>query len=429
MIEAPALAVRGLSVRLGDRPVLHRVSLSAGRGELVALAGPNGSGKTTLLRAALGLAPIAAGTVELFGTPTVDLSVRERARRVAWVPQEESARDNVGLREYILYGRYPHLAPFEGESRTDRELADRALADVGLLDRADDGIRSLSGGERQRLLLGRALAQGSPLLLLDEPTAHLDIGHQLDILERVHRLVRERGVCAVAALHDLNLAARYADRLVVLSHGRLVADGSPKEVLDPPLLRDVWGVEAILKSDPHTGQPYLLPRRTTESSRATPAPPGTRGPVHVVGGGGAASPILRRLVDDGWAVTTGALPLLDSDTETAEELGLPFVAEIPFSPLSDEVRERHRRMLDGATAIVVAPFAVGPTNLANLEDLVGYAGRCPVVLIEDGGIARRDFTHGEATALWARLKVEGATVVPDVDGALRRLGELPTRSA
>jgi iron complex transport system ATP-binding protein len=151
--------------------------------------------------------------------------------------------------------------------------------------------------------------------------------------------------------------------------------------------------------------------------------------VHVVGGGGAASPLLRRLIDDGWTVTTGALPLLDSDTETAEELGIPFVAEIPFSPLSDEVRERHRRLLDTAIAIVVAPFAVGPTNLANLEDLVGYPSGRPVLLVEDGGIERRDFTQGRATALWSRLKTAGAETVPDVDAAVRRLADVPNRSA
>jgi len=416
-------------VRLGGRSVLHRVSLRAEPGELVALAGPNGSGKTTLIRAALGLVPIESGGVELFGAPTAELTARERARRVAWVPQEEAPRDNVALREYVLYGRYPHLAPFGGETAEDRALADRALADVGLSDRAHEGIRTLSGGERQRLLLGRALAQGSSLLLLDEPTAHLDIGHQLDILERVQRLVRERRVCAVAALHDLNLAARYADRLAVLSRGRLVADGPPGEVLDAALLREVWGVEAVLKRDPHSGQPYLLPRRTLDAARLARPLPGGRGPVHVVGGGGAASPLLRRLVDDGWTVTTGALPLLDSDTETADELGVPFVAEIPFATLSDDVRERHRRLLDAAALVVVAPFAVGPTNLANLEDLMGRPARGPVILVDDGGIARRDFTGGRASALWSRLEAEGAERVRDVEAAIRRLGELLSRSA
>ncbi len=157
--------------------------------------------------------------------------------------------------------------------------ADRALQDVGLSDRAYSGILELSGGERQRLLLARGLAQEAPLLLLDEPTAHLDIGHQLDLLERVQRLVRDRHVCAVAALHDLNLAGRFADRVVVLSHGRRVADGPPEATLTPGILRSVWGVDAERRRDSRTGATYLVPYRPAAAT--PPYPPGSRGPVHV----------------------------------------------------------------------------------------------------------------------------------------------------
>ncbi|MCI4329123.1 MAG: ATP-binding cassette domain-containing protein, partial [Thermoplasmata archaeon] len=323
-------------------------------GEFVALTGPNGSGKTTLIRCALGLAEPSQGLVRLFGTPTSELSIRERARRVAWVPQEEAPRDNVRLSEYVLYGRYAHLPAFSGESAEDRRAAAAALRDVGLESRADSGVHELSGGERQRLLLARALAQEAPLLLLDEPTAHLDIGHQLDLLARVRALVTDRNVCAVAALHDLNLAARFADRVLVLSHGRRVAEGRPSEVLDVPLLRHVWGVEAERRRDPRTGETYLVPYRPVDPTPGPGASPG-RGPVHVIGGGGAAAPLLRRLWNDGWSVTVGVVPLLDSDTETAEELGIPFVAELPFAPVGAESRDRNRRLLDLARAIVVGP--------------------------------------------------------------------------
>ncbi|MCI4355375.1 MAG: ABC transporter ATP-binding protein, partial [Thermoplasmata archaeon] len=339
------------------------------------------------------------------------------------VPQEELPRDDVRVLAYVLYGRYAHQLPFGSESPEDRAAALRALHDVGLSDRLDQGVFELSGGERQRLLLARALAQEAPLLLLDEPTAHLDIGHQLDLLERVRVLVRDRGVCAIAALHDLNLAARFADRVVVLSHGRRVADGPPSAVLAPPLLREVWGVDADLKRDPRTGQPYLLPRRLSEAARDGVAPGTRRGPVHVVGGGGAAGPILRILADEEYALTAGALPLLDSDGEACEELGVPYVAEIPFAPLSEEVRVRHRAMMDAARAIVVAPFAVGPTNLANLEDLVGRPGAIPVLLYAAPPGFDRDFTGGRATRLLGQLVEEGAHPVADAATMLRILAE------
>ena len=425
---APA-EVRQLSVRYGARLALHRVDLTTRPGELVALTGPNGSGKTTLLRAILGLTNPSEGDVRLFGAPTQDLTTRERARRVAWVPQEEVPRDDVRVLTYVLYGRYAHLAPFASESPMDRAAARLALAEAGLADRAEDGVFQLSGGERQRLLLARAMAQEAPLLLLDEPTAHLDIGHQLDLLERVRALVRDRGVCAIAALHDLNLAARFADRVVVLSRGRRVADGRPAEVLTPSLLREVWGVDADLRQDPRTGQPYLLPRRLTAASGGALSRGVRRGPVHVVGGGGSAAPLLRVLAEEGYAITAGALPLLDSDGEACEELGIPYVAEIPFAPLSEEVRARHRVMLDAARAIVVAPFPVGPTNLANLEDLAGRPRTMPVLLVAPRAGVERDFTGGVATRRLAELAAEGALVVPDVPTLRQVLADRLTATA
>jgi iron complex transport system ATP-binding protein len=429
MNEAPAVAVAGVSVRFGERTALHRVDLSARPGELVALTGPNGSGKTTLLRVILGLTVPSEGEVRLFGASAAGLTTRERARRIAWVPQEELPRDNVRILSYVLYGRYAHQPAFASDSDSDRTIAMRALAEVDLSDRADEGVFDLSGGERQRLLLARSLAQQAPVLLLDEPTAHLDIGYQLDLLDRVRGLVRQRGVCAIAALHDLNLAGRFADRVVVLSHGRRVADGLPSEVLTPPLLREVWGVDADLKRDPRTGQTYLLPRRLSDATRGGIAQGVRRGPVHVVGGGGAAGPILRALTDEQYAVTAGALPLLDSDGEACEELGVPYVAEIPFAPLSEEVRARHRAMLDAARAIVVAPFAVGPTNVANLEDLLGRARSVPMLLLAPPPGFARDFTGGRATELLEQLAAEGAQVVPDEVTLLQVLSAKLSRAA
>jgi iron complex transport system ATP-binding protein len=423
MIPAPAaLSCEGLSVRFGDRPALTDVDLQVHEGEFVALAGPNGSGKTTLIRAALGFLQPARGRVELFGTPVFGLPIAARARRVAWVPQDEVPRENVPVLDYVLYGRFAHWGRWDGETSEDRRAAQRALAELDLAERASDGILSLSGGERQRALLARALVQESPLLLLDEPTAHLDIGYQLDLLERVRALGRRRGVTVVAALHDLNLAARFADRIVVLSRGRLVADGPPGEVLSEELLIRVWGVVAALRRDPSTGAPYLVPHRLATSVASVPSlAPKPR--VHVVGGGGSASPMLRALVDDGYRVTAGALHLLDSDAETAESLGVPAALEVPFAPLSAETRARHRELLESADAIVVAPFAVGPSNLANLEDLSPWTRARPILLLRPDPSRRWDFVDGRAERSRRQLLEGGAEEVEDVAAMLRRLRE------
>jgi len=416
--DAPAVRVRRLGVRFKDRVALHAVEFDIAPGEFIALAGPNGSGKTTLLRALLGFLDPDEGGVELFGTPVADLSVRERALRVAWVPQEESLRDDVPLSQYVLYGRYPHHRPLDGDTEADRALVERILGEVGLADRAADGILSISGGERQRAILARALAQQTPLLLLDEPTSHLDIAHQLDLLSRVRALSRTEHVTVVAALHDLNLAARYADRIVVLSRGRRVADGSPRAVLSEDLLARVWGVDAELAVDSRSGLPYLLPRRLITETRSPPSA-FSPGPVHVVGGGGAGAPILRGLADEGIRVTAGALHLLDTDAETAESLGVVAAVEGPFSPLSDSTRAHHRVLLREARVIVVAAFAVGPSNLANLEDVLPFAGPTPVIVVDPPKGTTLDFASGGATTAREALRSAGATFVPDADAAVR----------
>lgn len=412
-----------VSAGYGDRPALRDIEMIVRPGEFVALAGPNGSGKTTLLRTVLGFVSPTAGRVELFGDPVEALSVRERARRVAWLPQEESPRDDVRLLDYVMYGRYALHGPLEGDSEEDYDLARSILEQVGLADRAQDGILSISGGERQRAVLGRALAQTTPLLLLDEPTSHLDIGHQLDLLARVRDLSHRRGVTVVAALHDLNLAARFADRIVVLSRGRRVADGPPAEVLSEELLVRVWGVIADLRREPRTGMPYLIPHRLAVVVDA-PGPGSGFGPVHVIGGGGAAAAYLRALTDDGYALTVGPLHLLDSDAEVAESLVLSAPIEAPFAPLGPEVRERHRTLLGSARAVVVTPLAIGPSNLANVEDLLPFAPRLPILLVDRPPIAERDFTGGRAAEIYAQLRAAGAREVAGIEDVRRALREL-----
>jgi len=420
-----ALRLRGVTVRFGPRTALQDVHLEVPRGQFVALAGPNGSGKTTLLRAALGFLVPDAGSVELFGSDVLGLTVAERARRVAWVPQEENPRDDAPLLDYVLYGRYAHLGWLQGESARDREAALDALAAVGLADRARDGILSVSGGEKQRAILARALVQEAPLVLLDEPTSHLDIAHQLDLLSRVRDLARERTVTVVAALHDLNLAARFADRIVILSRGRRVADGSPAEVLSEELLARVWGVVADLRRDPRTGAPYLLPHHLVAPATTGPTPFLGKGPVHVVGGGGSGAVYMRALSEAGYRVTAGALHLLDSDLETAENLGAPSAVEVPFAPIGEEVRGKLRILLEGATAIVVAPFPVGPSNLPNLEEVLRQLGRVPVLLVRRPEAESWDFTGGRARQVEEELRRGGAREVAGATEMLAALASAP----
>ena len=238
----PVFEAERLGVRLGDREALADVTFRVDAGEAVALVGPNGAGKTTLLRALAGLQPH-AGALRLEGHPVRAADARARARRVALVRQQTALPVDFTVREVVAMGRAPHL-PWAGRlGPVDRAAVDAALAQTDLADFADRSVRRLSGGEQQRVQLAQALAQDTPTLLLDEPTAHLDVRHQLDLIARV-RALADAGRTVVAALHDLERAAAFAGRLLVLAQGRLVADGPPESVLTEALLADVFGVRA-----------------------------------------------------------------------------------------------------------------------------------------------------------------------------------------
>jgi len=229
------IAVAGLTVALGGRVVLQGVDLRVARGEWVCLIGPNGAGKSTLLRAVAGLVT-GTGAVAVGGEAVAGMSRRERARRVALVPQRPELPAGMTVWEHTLLGRTAHLGPLGREGAADREAVDAALARLDLGGFATRALDALSGGERQRAVLARALAQDAPVLLLDEPTAALDVGRQQEALDLVARLRREAGLTVLAAMHDLTLAGQYADRLALLDGGRLVAEGPPREVLDEALV-------------------------------------------------------------------------------------------------------------------------------------------------------------------------------------------------
>jgi iron complex transport system ATP-binding protein len=225
-----AIAARKVTVRLGGRAVVRDVDLDVPEGQWVGLIGPNGAGKTTLLRALAGLVPH-DGTVALHGVSTAVLGRRDWARAVAVVPQEPVTPPWMTVAEYVLLGRTPHLGRLARESESDRETATRTLERLDLMDERNRPLGTLSGGERQRVVVARALTQEASIVLLDEPTAALDIGHQQQALELLDTLRGESALTLVAAMHDLTLAAQYAERMILLDGGSVVADGSPAEVL------------------------------------------------------------------------------------------------------------------------------------------------------------------------------------------------------
>ena len=244
----PVLRAEGLAVALGGRDVLRDLAFTVAEGERVAVVGANGAGKTTLLRAVAGLIPH-GGTLELRGRPVGSWPPKERARAVALVRQQADLAVDFTAAEVVALGRAPWLGWAEKLGDADRRRVEAALRSVDLVGLAGRPVTQLSGGEQQRVALAQALVQDAPLLLLDEPTAHLDVRHQLDLVARLAALA-EGGRTVVAAIHDLELAARFADRLWVIAGGTLAADGPPGRVLTAELLRGAFGVEAEVEAGP-----------------------------------------------------------------------------------------------------------------------------------------------------------------------------------
>ena len=253
------LKIQSISVSYGSRKILHDVSLNIKNGEVLALIGPNGAGKSTLIRAASGVIPY-TGHVRTNGDDFASLSPMQRAKYISTVPQAVSMPPAYTVWETVLLGRTPYLGFLGQVSEKDEEIARQSLQRVSALPFTDRRIGELSGGEQQRVLLARALCQSTPILLLDEPTAHLDLQYQVSLLELVSELAHKDNLAVLIALHDLNLAAHYADRIALMVAGNIKAVGIPKEVLQPELIADAYCLPVQVVKHPFLDVPLVLPQ-------------------------------------------------------------------------------------------------------------------------------------------------------------------------
>ncbi|HCX86282.1 MAG TPA: Fe(3+)-dicitrate ABC transporter ATP-binding protein [Micrococcales bacterium] len=253
------LAARDVQIGYPGRTVISDLSLDVLAGEFTVIVGPNACGKSTLLRALGRMLPTAQGQVVLDGQEISRYSTKEVARRVGLLPQSPVTPDAITVADLVSRGRHPHQRLLRQWSPADAAAVSGALAEVGMVDQADRMVDELSGGQRQRVWIAMTLAQETPILLLDEPTTYLDVVHQIDVLDLCSRL-HAQGRTLVAVLHDLNMAARYASHIVVMSEGRIVAQGSAGEVVTPELLGEAFGLDAVVLADPENGRPLVVPR-------------------------------------------------------------------------------------------------------------------------------------------------------------------------
>ena len=367
----PVVEARGIDVSLGGVRILEDVDVTVEGGTLVGLVGPNGAGKSTLLRAMRALLSIDAGEVRVAGVPVHDRPAREVGRTVATVPQTTTLSFSFTVQQTVEMGRTPHVSRFGTLGPDDREAIRAAMERTEVTQFADRPITEVSGGERQRVLLARALAQETPVLFLDEPTASLDVNHAVRTLEMVDELVGE-GKTVVAAIHDLNLAARYCDELVLLSDGRVQASGPPSEVLTAESLKETFDATAVVAGQPAADAPGV-----TAFSPASCTELGTDRHVHVLGNGRPAALVLARLAATDATISVGPVHEGDDAAVLAEDVGADTMTVPPFSGLSDETIERVREVISSADCLVRTGDV--PRAVENLLEGLADGRRSPVV--------------------------------------------------
>ena len=400
------LSVDGVECRYGSVKILEDVSFTVNEGDLVGIVGPNGSGKTTLLKSISRTLKPYTGTILLDKTDVYNIKSMDLAKQMAIVPQESNIGFSFTALDIVLMGRNPHVKRFQMESESDLNIVRKAMNRTNTWHLADRPINEISGGEKQRVIIARALAQEPKVLLLDEPLTHLDMINQLEIMDLVKELCVKERLIVLAVIHDLNLAARYCSSILLLKGAKIFAAGPVENVLTSENIKAVFRVDAIVKKSLVTNSLFVIPITPQKSS--TPR----NCAIHIIGGAGTGTAVMKALVDEGYEVTAGVLNMLDTDYETAELLKIPTVSEAPFSPITEQSERLLSEMINKSAIIVVTSVPFGYGNLSNLEIALSAVKRgIRTYVIDEVPIESRDFTSGKATALMADLKKAGAIFI------------------
>lgn len=388
--------------------VVENVSFNVKTGNFLGILGPNGSGKTTLLKSVSRILKPQKGTILLEDQDIYRLKTVDVAKKMSVVSQGTMIAFSFTALDVVLMGRSPHLSRFATESKKDVEIAKKCMAYTGTLNLANRLITELSGGERQRVIIAKALAQEPQVLLLDEPTTHLDVSNQHEIMGILKRLCIENKLLVVGVFHDFNLAAHYCDSLILLKKGKIVDVGKSEKVLTSKNIQTVFGIETLVKENPITKSVFVMPILTSPQTHNRNLT------AHLICGAGTGSSLMKLLIDDGYTVTSGVLNLCDTDQETAKFLKVPTAEEAPLSPISDSAHKKNLALIRKANIVILTSFPFGKGNIKNLDAaLFALENNIPVFFINECPIKNRDFTQGEAEKKMITLKSKGLVFVED----------------
>jgi iron complex transport system ATP-binding protein len=351
------LSTEKLDAGYDKKTVVKNLDLRALRGQTICLIGPNGAGKTTVLRTLAGILAPVKGAVYIGQEDISRIKSSDKARRLAVVLTEKLGVNMTSAREIAAMGRAPYTDFLGRLSPEDHRIVDEALMTVGALDLAERNFNSLSDGEKQKVLIARALAQQPELVILDEPTSHLDIKHKIEVIQILNRLSRERGLTVIMALHDIDMAVKNSQIILMIKNGAVLAQGKPEDIIAEGIIRDLYDIEGA-NFDAVTGAMEICNEKPPE--------------VFVAAGAGTGPSVYRMLSRMEYGIATGILQQNDIDYRVAASMGLTVVSEPPFEPIGDGAVERARRKMEKAKFIVDCGFPLGKLNQLNCT-LLGEA--------------------------------------------------------
>ncbi len=390
-VNSNVLEINNLDYFIEEFHILKNISLKINKGEFIGLIGPNGAGKTTLLKCINGINK-ADGQINIKDMNLTKLNQKKIAREVALMHQDTNITFPFPSIDVVLAGRYPYLGFVKGETIEDYKTARKYMDNTGTLKFENQPITKVSGGERQRILFAKILTQETDIILLDEPTANLDIAYEEQIFTYCRELCNI-GKTVIAAVHDLKIASKYCSRLILLKDGEIIADGTVEEVLTSENLSRAYGVNALVYRNRVTGllDFYIQGFEHKKEKKR----------VHIIGGGGSASGVMRQLFERGFDITAGVLTYGDSDFNCAEIFGIKSVVNNPFSEISDQPFNENIELIKEAEITILCNMPFGIYNIRNLE-AARHASN--LVIIEDDNPENRDFTGGKALEIYNELK-------------------------
>lgn len=402
-MEQEALTFDKVKAGYKGRVVLDDLSFQVQEGEFISLIGPNGCGKSTLLKTAAAFLKPLEGSVYLFGKDIRSMRPVTRARHIGVVPQKVESPMAFTVSQVVMNGRTATSGFLRGLAEEDYVVIERSMIYTNVLHLQDRYFMELSGGEQQRVILAMVLAQEPRILMLDESIAHLDINHRYEVLRILKRINRENRITVFLVSHELALSAEVADRLMLMSEGRIVSEGRPEKVLVPEILDRVYDCELQVQRDPVTGSVHVS--GMLEDYNGIQA---RHKSVHVIAGGGTGIELFRRFSLQGFRITSGVLNGMDSDAEAAHALGVEAVLEKPFSAIGDAAFQKASSMVAKADILVVSDVPFGPGNLVNLQLAKKALDSGKKVWIAEG-IADRDYTkEKKAVRMVQQLLADGA---------------------